>query len=297
MWDHHDPVTGIQTADIHYQFFVPFLKVDGKEADMACGKYGNRSNTQQICRKCHIPLAVCDDHMAKYRLKTVSEIQNLINNANLEGLRKLSQHYLKNAFYKVRFSMGIDYGIHGSCPAEMLHAFLLGTFKYTRDVFFEMVGKTSELAKEVNALSKVYGKLFCRQSDRTMPGTAFSKGIQTGKLMAKDFRGVLLIMAAICRSTKGRQLLRGRKMFTKHGVMDDWLLLLECMLEWESYLNEPRMMVKHVKRLRQKHRYIMYLMRRIAPVESRRYGPQTVQISHDSAHMGGYTPVWGSPGV
>ena len=56
----------------------------------------------------------------------------------------------------------------------------------------------------MNALAKVYGKLFSRQSDRTLPGTAFSRGIQVGKLMAKDYRGVLLTMLAMLRSTRGR---------------------------------------------------------------------------------------------
>ena len=46
--------------------------------------------------------------------------------------------------------------------------------------------------------------------------------------------------------------------------MDDWILLVELMLEWESYLNEPLMYVKHVKRLEKKHRFIMYIMRKVA---------------------------------
>ena len=162
--------------------------------------------------------------------------------------------------------VGNDFGIHGSCPSELLHAFLLGTFKYLRDIFFEMVGHKSELAKLINALAKIYGKLFAHQSDRTMPGTSFSNGIQVGKLMAKDYRGVLIIMLAIFWSTKGRKILRMKRIFKdKHdSSLDDWILLLEVMLEWEAYLNEPRMYVKHVKRLEKKHRYIMYIMQKVA---------------------------------
>lgn len=268
LWDHHDPVTGEDTPDIHYKIFVPFLKVDGKEADLACGKYQNRANTQQICRKCHIPLARADDHLAKPKLKTVAEIKKLIDNADLDGLKALSQTYLQNAFYNVRFSTGNKQGVHGSCPSELLHAFLLGTFKYIRDVFFEVIGKTSEGARKINALAKVYGKLFLRQSDRTMPGTFFTRGIQQGKLMAKDYRGVLLLMLAIVRSTKGREILKGQQKstFRDEGdtTLDDWILLVELMLEWESYMNEPKMQVKHVKRLKKKHRYIMYIMRKVA---------------------------------
>ena len=36
------------------------------------------------------------------------------------------------------------------------------------------------------------------------------------------------------------------------------------MLEWEAYLNEPRMMKKHVKRLDKKHRFIMCIIKKAA---------------------------------
>ena len=266
VWDHHNQETGETWENLHFKTFVPFLRVDGKEADLCCAKYSQRSSTQQICRKCHIPLQSADDHLANYKLKTVSEIKKRVENADLEGLKALSQTYLRNAFYKVRFSTGNDYGIHGSCPSELLHAFLLGTFKYLRDIFFEMLGPKSEPAKLTNALAKIYGKLFARQSDRTMPGTSFSNGIQVGKLMAKDYRGVLLIMLAIVRSTKGRKILKKRRVFKDKDdtALNDWILLIELMLEWEAYLNEPRMYVKDVKRLKKKHRYIMYIMRKVA---------------------------------
>ena len=231
---------------------------------MACGKHTQRSTTQQICRKCHIPLLQADDHLAKYLPKTVQEILKLVDDADHEGLKKISQTHLRNAFYNLRFSMGNGYGVHGSCPSEMLHAILLGIFKYLRDIFFEQVGRTGEGAKLMNALSKIYAKKFTRQSDRTMPGTGFSKGIQVGKLMAKDYRGVLLIMLAMVRSTKGRAILRKYRNFKDQAALDDWILLLELMLEWESHLNEPQMEIKHVKRLEKKHRFIMCIMRKVA---------------------------------
>ncbi len=264
LWDHHCPTTGEDTPDIHYQIFVPFVKADSKEADLYAGKYAQRFSTKQICRKCHIPLADADNHQAKIKLKTVSEIAKLIQKGDLQGLKDISQTYLANCFHNLRFSMANDYGIHGSCPSELLHAFLLGLFKYLRDIFFEMIGKDSEGARQLNALAKVYSRFFARQSDRTMPGTSFTKGIQVGKLMGKDYRGVLVIILAMVNSTKGRAILQKYRNFKKESDLDDWILLVETMLEWESYLNEPRMDLKTVKRLGQKHRYIMYLMRKVA---------------------------------
>ena len=267
LWDQEDG-RGNVTRGIHYLQFTPFVKADTKEADQFCGKFGQRSTTQQICRKCHIPLQRADDHMAKYPIKTEHEIQQLVENADIEGLRALSQTYLRNCFYNVQFSSGNDHGIHGSCPSELLHAFLLGIFKYLRDIFFELIGRTSESAKLINALAKIYGKLFARQSDRTLPSTNFSRGIQVGKLMAKDYRGVLLVMLAIIRSSKGQAILKRLRNFKEVSDIPDWILLVELMLEWESYLNEPRMYMKHVKRLEKKHRYIMYIMRRVAQREA-----------------------------
>ena len=267
LWDHHDPATGKDTFNIHYKIFVPFMKLDTKEADLACGKYQERRMAQQNCRNCHVRTLASDDHLHKCKPKTMSEIKKLVENADAEGLRALSQQHLTNAFYKVRFSMGNDKGVHGSCPAELLHAFLLGTFKYIRDVFFALVGKSSEGARKINALAAEYGKAFVRQSDRTQPATFFTRGIQEGLLMAKDFRGVLLLILACCRSTKGRAILLNQKKsaFRKNeALVDDWIMLLELMLEWESFLNEPQILVKHVKKLEKKHRYIMYLIRKVA---------------------------------
>ena len=131
----------------------------------------------------------------------------------------------------------------------MLHAILLGVFKYTRETFFEHMGKTSKLAEDINGLAKMYGTLLRRQSDRSLPNTNFSKGIQKGKLMAKEYRGVLLIMATLVRSTKGRKLM-GKKMGGENG-MTDWSVLVELLLEWEAFLCLKKMKIHHVKRLKQ----------------------------------------------
>jgi hypothetical protein len=182
----------------------------------------------------------------------------------MKRLQAISQQYIQNAWYDVAFHEANDRGIHGACPSEMLHAILLGIFKYLRDIFFTYMGKQSQLAEDINGLAKTYGKWFTHQSDRDFPNTNFSKGIQKGKLMAKEYRGVLLIMAAVLRSTFGRQLLFKRKKFGGQTGLSDWTLLVELLLEWEAYLCEPQMLRAHVKRLGKKHRFIMYIMRNVA---------------------------------
>ena len=235
--------------DMIFKIFIPFVKADTTEADKLAGKYGIRHNVHQICRYCHIPLDRADDHLGKYKFKTVHEIRNLVSKEDMKGLQAISQTYLLNAFYDLRFSLGNDRGIHGYCPMEMLHALYLGIFKYVRDIFFAFMGTTGETGKAINAFTKQYGRYFSRQSDRTMPKTGFSKGIKEGKLMAKEYRGVLLLMLAILRSTKGRDLLTSARLasFRETTAKDDWILVVEVLLELDVFLNQEEMKMSHVR--------------------------------------------------
>ena len=81
--------------------------------------------------------------------------------------------------------------------------------------------------------------------------------------MAKECRGVLLIIEAVLRSTLGRKLLFKRKKFGGQTGLSDWTLV-ELLLEWEAYLCESKMSRKLVMRLGKKHRFIMYIMRIVA---------------------------------
>ncbi len=263
MWDLK--YKGKVYANIHYMTYVAFFKCDTVEADHLCAKYQMRhGEVKQLCRYCHIPREDTANHLAKPRPKTQSEIEKLVLKGDLAGLKAISQIYLLNAFHKVRFSQANDRGIHGACPSEMLHALLLGVFKYLRDIFFSFMGDSSELAKQINALATLFCTEFGRQSDRTMPATNFSRGIKVGKLMATEYRGVLLIMLAILRSTSGREQMSKKKSFNTAEIIDDWILLVELLLQWEAYLNEKVMSKVHVARLETKHRYLMYIMRKVA---------------------------------
>ena len=87
-------------------------------------------------------------------------------------------------------------------------------------------------------MAKLYGILYQHQSDRDLPKTNFSNGIQRGKIMAREFSGLLLVMATIVMSTSGRKHLMtaGKQNFAKDCLINDWTLLIETLLEWESYL-------------------------------------------------------------
>ena len=86
------------------------------------------------------------------------------------------------------------------------------------------------------------------------------QNVKRGKLMAKEYPGILLCMAAVLRSTRGRNLLQRKSLFKDKGVLIDWLTLLETLLQWEMWLKSDAMQRKHVESAKQKHRYIMYLV-------------------------------------
>ena len=178
----------------------------------------------------------------------------------------MSQHNVKNAFHEVQFGRQNERGIHGACPSEMLHATPLGLFLHAHLVFFHQIGPTSKSAKAINTLAKLHGKLFQHQSDRDMPHTKFAKGIQEGKLMAKQHHGVLLMMAAILHSTRGGQLLGESKKgcFNTKEKIRDWVLLVETLLEWEHWLCSERLDRFVVVRMKGKNKFIMKLLKRIA---------------------------------
>jgi hypothetical protein len=246
--------------------FVPFIKCDTDEADQLCGSYKCRTGgVKQLCRYCCCPTTKSDRPLADhYGFKTMAQIQALVDAEDFEGLKALSPQYIENATYKLRFGKHNDRGVHGACPIEMLHAVLLGIFKYIRDCFFHQMGHTSDLGDKINALAQKYGELFHRQSDKDLPKTSFAGGIRKGKLMAKEYTGILLCMAAVLRSTRGRQLLMQRTKFRAKGVLDDWTMLVEILLQWEMFLKSETILKTHLEKCQsRKHQFLMYLIKKV----------------------------------
>ena len=277
--------------------FIPIvvnINCDSEEGDLLCGKYTVRnSNIKHVCRYCHCPTNEADNFDARFPMKTQKAIQRLVEAQDLEALQAISQQNIQNAWYKVRFHAANDRGVHGACPSEMLHAILLGIFKYTRDIFFEYMGSTSQLATEMDGLCQQYGEFFTHQSDRDLPHTHFGRGIRKGKLMAKQYRGVLLVMAAVLRSTMGRKRLMKKKQFGKEKGLQDWRLLVELLLEWEAFLCEKKMKRTDVVRLKEKHRFIMYIMRNVAK-RSKGMGLKIMKF-HAILHLVEDTLLYGVP--
>jgi len=282
--------------EVELVFYTAFIKCDTKEADKLCGRYGTKSRgVAQICRYCTCPTAESDDHLANYPYKTEAKIQKMVDRGDPDELKNNSQHPIQNAFHGIRFGLQNKRGIHGACPLELLHAVLLGTFMRIRDCFIAQIGHKSISADEINALSKLYGKLFTRQSDRDLPKTNFANGINKGKIMAKEFSGALLVMAAILQSAKGRQMLSDArsKNFRYKWLISDWSLTVETLLCWEAFLKLDVMDAQLVKRLATKHKHLMYLIKKVGN-RTKGMGWKLVKF-HAILHMAEDMEMFGVP--
>ena len=225
--------------DIALKFFIPFVKCDNEEADKLVAKYLCRTgNVGQICRYCTCPTQDSDLCLKTYPYKTEPMIKRLITQNREAELVAMSQKNIDNAFYGLRFGLHNKRGIHGACPLDMLHSMLLGVFKYIRECFFFQIGDTSNPAAEMNSLAKLFGGLFAHQSDHDLPRCNFANGITKGKLMAKEYTGVMLIIAVMLRSDLGRRILFSSRKgnFKQDWLIRDWSLLVETVLQWEAYL-------------------------------------------------------------
>ncbi len=209
-------------------------------------------------------MAETDEPWAVHPLKTQQQIGALVAHNQVQELRNMSQHCIKNATHLLRFGSHNLQGIHGACPMDMLHALHLGIFRCVRDCFFDQIGPTSDLAGEMNAVAVKIGELLSRQSDRDLPRTRFPGGVNRGKLNAKDFPGILLCLAATLTSAMIRvKLPKKRGKWKHHSVIEDWITLLETLLQWEQWLKSSEMKVKHVQQAQTKHRIIMHFLKKI----------------------------------
>ena len=202
-----------ETYRVKFVPFTLFIKGDTVEHDKMCGSYTSRTqHVKQLCRYCCIPNEETDEPYKNYERKSQKMMEDLLKEKKeekrKEGLRALSQQYIKNCWYDIRFGAHNDYGVHGATPVEPLHWIELGKFKNTRDNFFKQTGESSKLTKDIDSLARCMGHLYKRQSlSNVLPRTSFNKGILKGHLQAHEYTGLMVILATVLRSSKGRSIL------------------------------------------------------------------------------------------
>jgi hypothetical protein len=125
----------------------------------------------------------------------------------------------------------------------------------------------------------MYGELLHCYSDCNKPKTKFSKGIHgAGKIMAKEYTGVLSIMAPVLWSSKGREILcQNKQYFGTKQQLNDWIMLIKTMLQWGEWLKSDQMEKK----------YLLYLIKKVE--NHTKYGPEAHEIPWNHAHVHGYS--------
>ena len=243
--------------------FVAYVKGDSVEADKHCGKYGSRTRyIKQLCRFCCCPNAETDQAYVDHEPKTQTMMCELVRDKDTDTLKLLSQNYIWNAWYDIRFGLHNDHGIHGATPLDATHYIQLGTYKYDREMLFQQTGH-GKLGDAFNICCTHMGWLFQRQSDKRYPRTKFTSGIIKGKLMAHEHTGLILVMAAAMRSTKGRNILlnetwgKQADFFPEQSWIEDWLLMLETHLQQEAWMKCSSLPVQQVKRHKMKVKEVM----------------------------------------
>jgi hypothetical protein len=137
-----------------YQFFYrgkvynalllfPLLAVlgDTKSHDQLCGRYNSRgSGVACLCRHCNIPRSQTNNVDYEWEHIIPELVQSVIGANDKEGLKDLSQHPIRNAFYKGICLGGNKRVIHGMSPGEPLHVLELGLFKMMIKGFYVNLG-------------------------------------------------------------------------------------------------------------------------------------------------------------
>jgi len=126
-------------------------------------------------------------------------------------------------------------------------------------------------------LASEFGRLLS-QSDRDMPKTKFSAGIRSGKLMAKEPTGIILVLLITIKSPRGQEIMKHQNThFQNPQIITNWIVLLWTCLQWVEWLQSAEMPLKDVGHCPKKFQNIMYLMKRISG-RTRGMGSKTTKI-------------------
>ena len=275
--------------------YIIFVKADSVEANKACGCYGsNGKGVKSLCRMCCVPSEQTDEPYLNPEpaRKTQEMILNLVKKGTAESkqkLKDLSQHEIWNCFYRHRFGLHNNAGIHGATPMETLHWIQLNTYKYNREALFCQTGETSQLSDNLDSLTQTIGFFLERQSDRDLPRTKYTDGIRGGKMNAHEMTGVMILLTLTLRSRAGRNLLLNtawgdqKEFFPDEQSVQLWIQMLETHLMFEQWLGKEEHDLRLLEKAETKVKEMMALTKHVAR-RSKGMGYKT-QSFHTTIHM------------
>ena len=130
-----------QQYDLKLKFPLLAVLGDTESHDRLCGRYNMRGVTvARLCRHCDTPTLQTANVDYPWGHILPAEIAALLAAGDFTGLKNISQHPIRNAFYNGVCLGGNHRGIHGMTPAEPLHLLELGLFKYAIEGFCVALG-------------------------------------------------------------------------------------------------------------------------------------------------------------
>ena len=153
---------------------------------------------------------------------------------NKKFKKKKNLLYIYNATHSLEFCDNIR-GIHGACPAEVLHVLQHGIFNYAVNQFMDLkkmlknpsiynitdtnniidIGNVESTNKffvgengtEFEKICSIYGELLQHQSDRNLPRTKiFSNYLTEKKKTGQEMSGLLLVYVVVLASEYGNNI-------------------------------------------------------------------------------------------
>lgn len=279
--------------------FIMFVKVDGQEGDKLSGQYVSKKDVAVLCRYCTCPTQQSEVAYRDDPPKTMTRVLKLVKQKRTTTLKEMSQQYIWNAFYPLRFGLHNDRSIHGAVAPDPMHLVDIGKYGYLRDNLFAQLGKGTMISKLIDEIATTIGILLKRQSDKDLPRTTFSKGVKGGKVMAHEMTGILLVLLGAFRCTLGRVALlnkcrKEQKInFPDERAIRKWIILIEANLQWGEWLKWPSVKVETMERFKVKSRELMNMDRVIS---KRQVGMKQNTMNHHAVkHMAEHYLWFGVP--
>jgi hypothetical protein len=277
----------------HVLLKLPILYIvgDTEGHDRLCGRYNSRAQgVARLCRHCTTPTLQTSNLDYTWDLIVPQDITSLVEANDYAGLQKISQHYVRNAFYEGICLGGHPNGVHGITPGEPLHVIDLGNYKDANQGFIENLGHNPQtksypkILMGVDNWARRIGLALTHQSDRKLPRTYFPNGITGGtKLAGHEMAGVLLVMLIMCNMELSKSHLLTARTFTQDHLRG-WIHLLELLLTYRWWLKLDKISLEEC---RQSLRATKHLLRKYKQVVKRKHGMKLNKIKY---HISLHTP-------
>jgi hypothetical protein len=187
-------------------FSIMFIMGDCKGNDGLAGRFSSHTKgVRKISRACNCKSKNADNTSFKCKFLTKAEVKDAVHRNDLDELKELSQHNVRNAFHSVCFG-GDPYNVHGCTPLDVtVHVSQLGIYKYIIKVFFKLLKPLA--GTEFDNYVKLFYSLPKQRASQNLPRTDYGHGISniTG-LTAAEYSGCIFVMALIMMTDDGKAL-------------------------------------------------------------------------------------------